>query len=88
MENPRRFVMFTIQYPTVWEMYKRHEASSWTAEEVGLSHDNNDWGSLTDNERHSVKHVLTFFAASDGIVLERLAGMFPTQIQIPEAFKA
>jgi len=85
MENPRRFVMFPIQYPAVWEMYKKHEASFWTAEEVDLSHDNNDWDSLTDNERHFVKHVLAFFAASDGIVLENLAGMFSTQIQIPEA---
>merc|ERR1712107_700625 len=85
LENPRRFVMFPIQYPEFWEMYKKHEASFWTAEEIDLSADNTDWEKLTDSERHFVKHVLAFFAASDGIVLENLAGRFSTDIQIPEA---
>jgi len=85
MENPKRFVMFPIQYPAVWEMYKKHEASFWTAEEIDLSQDNKDWDSLTDSEQHFVKHVLAFFAASDGIVLENLGGRFSTEIQIPEA---
>merc|ERR1712195_63009 len=85
MENPRRFVMFPIQYPQVWEMYKKHEASFWTAEEIDLSADNKDWDALNDQERHFIKHILAFFAASDGIVLENLAGLFSTQIQIPEA---
>merc|ERR550532_559441 len=84
-ENPRRFVMFPIQYPQVWEMYKKHEASFWTAEEIDLSQDNKDWDALNDQERHFIKHVLAFFAASDGIVLENLAGMFSTEVQIPEA---
>jgi len=77
--------MFPIQYPEVWEMYKKHEASFWTAEEIDLSHDTKDWDRLTDSERHFIKHVLAFFAASDGIVLENLASQFSTEIQIPEA---
>merc|ERR1719436_1518040 len=85
VENPHRWVMFPIQYPEVWEMYKKHEASFWTAEEIDLSQDNKDWDGLSDNERHFLKHVLAFFAASDGIVLENLAGRFSTDIQIPEA---
>merc|ERR1719230_1924134 len=85
MENPQRFVMFPIQYPQVWEMYKKHEASFWTAEEVDLSQDTKDWDTLTDNERHFITHVLAFFAASDGIVLENLASSFSTEVQIPEA---
>merc|ERR1719226_175714 len=85
VENPKRFVMFPIQYPAVWEMYKKHEASFWTAEEIDLSQDNKDWDSLTDSERHFVKHVLAFFAASDGIVLENLASRFSTEVQLPEA---
>jgi len=84
-ENPQRFVMFPIQYPEVWEMYKKHEASFWTAEEIDLSQDNKDWDDLSNQERHFVKHVLAFFAASDGIVLENLAGSFATDVQIPEA---
>mmetsp|Transcript_76436 Transcript_76436/g.120723 ORF Transcript_76436/g.120723 Transcript_76436/m.120723 type:complete len:500 (-) Transcript_76436:272-1771(-) len=85
VENPHRWVMFPIQYPAVWEMYKKHEASFWTAEEIDLSQDTKDWDNLSDSERHFVKHVLAFFAASDGIVLENLAGQFTTEVQIPEA---
>merc|ERR1719422_1112097 len=77
--------MFPIQHPEIWEMYKKHEASFWTAEEIDLSSDNKDWERLSNSERHFVKHVLAFFAASDGIVLENLAGQFSTEIQIPEA---
>eukprot|EP00415_Alexandrium_ostenfeldii_P000477 UN0477 len=77
--------MFPIKYPGVWEMYKKHEASFWTAEEIDLSADQKDWERLTDAERHFIKHILAFFAASDGIVLENLAGQFSTEVQIPEA---
>merc|ERR1719164_93527 len=84
-ENPQRFVMFPIQHPAFWEMYKKHEASFWTAEEVDLSQDSKDWEGLTNHERHFIKHILAFFAASDGIVLENLAGMFAVEVQIPEA---
>jgi ribonucleoside-diphosphate reductase subunit M2 len=85
MENPHRWVMFPIQYPEVWEMYKKHEASFWTAEEIDLSQDTKDWETLSDSEKHFIKHVLAFFAASDGIVLENLAAQFSTEVQIPEA---
>jgi len=84
-ENPRRWVLLPIQYPAVFEMYKKHEASFWTAEEIDLAQDSKDWETLSDGERHFVKHVLAFFAASDGIVLENLSGGFATEIQIPEA---
>merc|ERR1719291_1666530 len=66
-------------------MYKKHEASFWTAEEIDLSQDTKDWDNLSGSEQHFVKHVLAFFAASDGIVLENLASQFSTEIQIPEA---
>jgi len=85
VENPRRWVMFPIQYPQVWEMYKKHEASFWTAEEIDLSQDNKDWDTLSTNEQHFIKHILAFFAASDGIVLENLSGAFAVEVQLPEA---
>ena len=66
-------------------MYKKHEASFWTAEELDLAQDLRDWETLSNNEKHFIKHVLAFFAASDGIVLENLATRFFTEIQIPEA---
>ncbi|KAK1370954.1 Ribonucleoside-diphosphate reductase small chain [Heracleum sosnowskyi] len=83
--NPDRFCMFPIQYPQIWEMYKKAEASFWTAEEVDLSQDNAHFETLTDNEKHFITHVLAFFAASDGIVLENLAGRFMKDVQVAEA---
>merc|ERR1712099_53008 len=85
VENPRRWVMFPIRYPEIWEMYKKHEASFWTAEEIDLSSDGKDWEGLSKDEQHFIKHILAFFAASDGIVLENLAGQFSTEVQLPEA---
>merc|ERR1712159_242452 len=85
-ENKNRFVLFPIQHDDIWSFYKKAEASFWTAEEIDLQPDLIDWESkLNDDERHFVKHVLAFFAASDGIVLENLASRFMTEIQIPEA---
>ncbi|KAG6454939.1 ribonucleoside-diphosphate reductase subunit M2 [Manduca sexta] len=84
-ENPRRFVIFPIQYPDIWEMYKKAEASFWTVEEVDLSKDLSDWETLKDSERHFIKHVLAFFAASDGIVNENLVERFSQEVQVTEA---
>uniref|UniRef100_A0A2K5Z4X3 Ribonucleoside-diphosphate reductase subunit M2 n=1 Tax=Mandrillus leucophaeus TaxID=9568 RepID=A0A2K5Z4X3_MANLE len=71
-ENPRRFVIFPIEYHDIWQMYKKAEASFWTAEEVDLSKDIQHWESLKPEERYFISHVLAFFAASDGIVNENL----------------
>lgn len=83
--NRDRFVVLPIQYDTVWGMYKKAEASFWTAEEVDLSEDLADWVKLNDNERHFISTILAFFAASDGIVNENLAINFMREVQIPEA---
>jgi len=85
-ENKQRFVLFPIKYEAIWRMYKKHEASFWTTEEIDLVPDMNDWNiRLNDDERHFIKHVLAFFAASDGIVNENLAMRFMNEVQIPEA---
>ncbi len=84
-ENKERFVLLPIKYPKIWEMYKKAEASFWTAEEIDLSHDQTDWNRLNDGERHFISHVLAFFAASDGIVNENLAVNFMKEVQLPEA---
>jgi len=84
-ENKNRFVLFPIKYHEIWEMYKKHEASFWTAEEIDLGSDLKDWATLNSGEQHFIKHVLAFFAASDGIVLENLAVRFMKEVQIPEA---
>jgi ribonucleoside-diphosphate reductase subunit M2 len=85
MENKHRWVMFPLQYPEIWEMYKKHEASFWTAEEIDLAQDMRDWDGLSNDEQHFIKHVLAFFAASDGIVNENLSTNFSDEIQVPEA---
>jgi ribonucleoside-diphosphate reductase beta chain len=85
-ENPSRFVLFPIEHDDIWAFYKKSEASFWTAEEIDLHQDLSDWtNKLNDNERHFVKHVLAFFAASDGIVNENLAENMVSEVQYTEA---
>ena len=85
-ENKDRFVMFPLKYHDIWEMYKTAEHSFWTAEEIDLASDLVDWDEkLNDDERHFIKMVLAFFAASDGIVNENLAENFLKEVQYPEA---
>merc|ERR1712117_939980 len=84
-ENPHRFVNLPIQYDDIWAMYKKAMASFWTAEEIDLTADLRDWEGLKDDEKHFIKHVLAFFAASDGIVNENLVERFMGEIQVPEA---
>ena len=85
VENSGRFVIFPIEHNDIWEYYKQHQAAFWTAEEVDLTNDIRDWETLTDNEKYFIKNVLSFFAASDGIVNENLAENFYREVQYPEA---
>ncbi len=83
-ENKDRFVILPIQYPKIWEMYKKQKACFWTAEEIDLSADLEDWKNLNENERFFLSNILAFFAASDGIVNENLAVNFMREVQLPE----
>jgi ribonucleoside-diphosphate reductase beta chain len=83
--NPDRFVIFPIQHNDIWEFYKMHQAAFWTAEEIDLTNDIKDWDKLSNNEKYFIKNVLSFFAASDGIVNENLAENFYREVQYPEA---
>jgi len=85
IENPNRFVIFPIEHNDIWEFYKQQQAAFWTAEEVDLTNDIRDWNNLTENEQYFVKNILSFFAASDGIVNENLAENFLKEVQYPEA---
>jgi len=84
-ENKNRFVIFPIQHDDIWQWYKKQEASFWTAEEIDLHQDVVDWKKLNDDERYFLKHILAFFAASDGIVNENLAENFVNEVQYSEA---
>jgi ribonucleotide reductase beta subunit family protein with ferritin-like domain len=83
--NKNRFVLYPIQNEEIWAFYKKAEACFWTAGEIDLGADAADWLTLSDNERHFISHVLAFFAASDGIVMENLAQNFMNEVQLPEA---
>ncbi|MAK41640.1 MAG: ribonucleoside-diphosphate reductase [Euryarchaeota archaeon] len=84
-ENHDRFVLFPIKHHDVWEMYKQSMACFWTADEIDLAPDLAEWENLSDDSRHFLKHVLAFFAASDGIVNENLVTNFADEVQWPEA---
>ena len=84
-EDDNRFVMFPIQDVSIWKMYKKQMDCFWRAEEIDLSKDLSDWENLTSDEKHFVKMVLAFFAASDGIVVENLGVRFMSDVQLAEA---
>lgn len=84
-ENDDRFVLFPISNKPIWDMYKKHFNCFWRPEEIDLSKDLSHWEKLNDDEQHFIKHVLSFFAASDGIVLENLIERFICEVQLPEA---
>ena len=85
IDNPNRYVLFPIQHSNIWAEYKKQVACFWTAEEIDLSKDLNDWVKLNHDEKFFIKNILAFFAGSDGIVLENLGKRFLSEIQIPEA---
>lgn len=84
-EGENRFVLFPIRYPDLYKLYKKALASFWTVEEIDLAADMKDWEGLTKDETYFIKHVLAFFAAADGIVIENLALRFMSDVQISEA---
>lgn len=84
IEKQNRFCLFPIQYPEIWDAYKKHKSSFWTAEEIDFSADKNDWEKLNDQEKYFIEHILAFFAGSDGIVLENLITNFCQEIPVPE----
>ena len=81
----KRYVLFPIRYPKIWEMQKKQQACFWQAEELDLSKDLDDWPKLNKNEQHFIKNVLAFFAGSDGIVLENLLKNFTNEVTLMEA---
>ena len=84
-KNNKRFVLFPIKYNDIYQLYKKAESSFWTANEIDLSKDINDWTKLNADEQHFIKNIIGFFAGSDGIIMENLALRFMNEIQIPEA---
>ncbi|KZV68605.1 ribonucleotide reductase [Peniophora sp. CONT] len=85
LETARRFTLFPIRYPDIWDMYKQSQASFWTAEEVDLRRDYIDWSErLNSDERHFVTYVLAFFVCSGGIGVENLVERLSSEVQVAE----
>lgn len=84
-EDDSRYVMFPLQDQDIWKMYKKQVDCFWRAEEIDLSKDISHWEGLTNEEKYFISHILAFFAASDGIVLENLAARFMGEVQLSEA---
>lgn len=84
-KNNKRFVLFPIVHHDIYELYKKAESSFWTANEIDLSKDINDWDKLSYDEQNFIKNIIGFFAGSDGIIMENLAARFMNEVQIPEA---
>jgi ribonucleoside-diphosphate reductase beta chain len=85
IQKKNRFVIFPIKYQQIWKQYKKQISCFWTAEEIDLSKDLEDFKKLSDNEKHFITHILAFFAGSDGIVIENLGTRFLSETHIPEA---
>jgi ribonucleoside-diphosphate reductase subunit M2 len=84
-EDDNRYVMFPLQDQDIWKMYKKQVDCFWRAEEIDLSKDLVHWEDLNKDEKFFISHILAFFAASDGIVLENLAARFMGEVQLSEA---
>ena len=84
-ENPDRFVMFPLTDESIWKAYKKQMDCFWRAEEIDFSSDMAHWKTLNKDEKHFIKMILAFFAASDGIVIENLGMRFLSEVQLPEA---
>ena len=79
-----RFVIFPIKYPKIWKAYKDAVATFWSPDEIDFGKERVHWAELSADEQHFLKHILAFFAGSDGIVMENLAQRFMQDIEIPE----
>lgn len=83
-KSSRKYVLFPIQYPDVWNLYKKQEQAFWTAEEIDFSADIQDFNNLNDSEKEFIENILAFFAGSDGIIFENISCNFAKEIEIPE----
>lgn len=80
----KRWTLYPILYPEIWESCKKQLKSFWVVEEISLYNDLEHWSKLSDGDKNFIKTVLAFFAASDGIVSENLAQRFSNDIDVYE----
>jgi len=85
LEENNRHTFFPIQHQDLYALYKKQLGCFWTTDEIDMSKDREIFDDLSENEQHFIKHILAFFAASDGIVLENIVGRFMEEVKLSEA---
>ena len=85
-DTSRKYALFPLKYPKIWECYKNLVSSFWTSEEVDLEQDKIDFETkLTQEEKHYLSTTLAFFASADCIVNLNLLSNFCSEVKNPEA---
>ena len=84
-DNPKRFVIFPLQCKDIWTKYKEAEVTFWTAEEIPVNKDKDDWATLPVEERNCVNYILAYFVSPDGVLNKNLVENFSKDIQVTEA---
>jgi ribonucleotide reductase beta subunit family protein with ferritin-like domain len=87
-ESNKRYTVYPIQYKNIWDSYQKQLASFWKAQEIDFTKDYDDFMELNEDEQRFIKHILAFFAASDGIVNFNISSHFLKEVQIMEALVA
>jgi len=85
-----KYTLFPVddRYNVFYEIYKKSRASFWQPEEIDFSKDDADLLKLSHDEQYFINHIIAFFAASDGIVLENIGTNFSQEIQVQEILHA
>ena len=85
INQQNRHTFFPIQHQDLYALYKKQLGCFWTTDEIDMSKDREIFDTLSENEQHFIKHILAFFAASDGVVLENIVGRFMEEVKLSEA---
>ena len=84
-EDNSRLTVYPIKHPDIFQFYKTQRANAWQVEELDLSQDKGDYEKLNGDEKHFIKYILAFFAASDTLVNMNLLERFSREVKILEA---
>lgn len=84
LHDEERLSVYPLKRPDIWDFYQKHKSAFWTAEEIDLADDLNDWNKLKQDEKYFIEMTLGFFAASDLIVNEHLSHDFIEKLTLLE----
>lgn len=74
-----------IRYQWAYDLYNQAVANTWFPHEIALGEDLGDWAKMSNDERHAVSFLMSFFNPGELIVNRTLAlGVYP-YLKAPEA---